>query len=198
MQVCSPPTSAGTKRVEDMKDNELWWEETDRRTIGASLGTAVDAFVNLSNRLARKSLYSSSLEPKSVRFQPNGSGNEKKMAHSRSPCSFAVASSPSRWAKVILNSGQGSSSWSEEQEKREPYVMVSALVRLFCRGECWEVGLGPENRREETDGVRPELEGVELVPEVLALTFFPEARPNDLLAVFCPEWVLCPAPGPRS
>jgi len=47
---------------------------TDRRTIGASLGT-VDTLASRSNRLARKSLYSSS---------------------SRRPCSFAVASSPNR------------------------------------------------------------------------------------------------------
>lgn len=47
-------------RGEHRKGCELWWVGTDRRTIGASLGT-VDTFVNLSNRLARNNLYSSSL-----------------------------------------------------------------------------------------------------------------------------------------
>ena len=68
------------------EDDELWWVETDRRTIGASLGT-VDTFVNRSNRFARNSLYSSSLQRvkvKSVgRREVDGSGRTREVpAHS--------------------------------------------------------------------------------------------------------------------
>ena len=85
-----------------------------------------------------------------------------------------------------------------ETKRREPYVMVSALVLLFRGGCGCELGLGPGARREEVDGALPGAVGIELVPETLALTFLPEARPKDLLALPCPEKVLCAAPGSRS
>lgn len=68
-----------------------------------------------------------------------------------------------------------------EKQKGKSYVMVSALVLLFCRGNGWELGLGPGTRREEVDGVLPEVVGTELVPGMFGLTFLPEARPKDLL-----------------
>lgn len=76
--------------------------------------------------------------------------------------------------------------------------MVSALVLLFCGGDNCVPCLGPGRRREEVDGELLKLAGIELVPDALALTFLPEARPKDLLALFCPERVLCPAPASRS
>ena len=57
------PPNLSKRMVQDRRhneDDELGCAETDRRTIGASLGT-VDTFVNRSNRFARNSLYSSSL-----------------------------------------------------------------------------------------------------------------------------------------
>lgn len=69
-------------------------------------------------------------------------------------------------------------------------MTVSALVLLLCEGDGWAVwGLGG---RREVDGML-----LELVPEMLVLIFLPEARPKDLLGVFCPERVLGPALGSR-
>ena len=78
------------------------------------------------------------------------------------------------------------------------YVMVSALVLLFCGGESCAPGLGPGSRREGVDGELPEAVGIELVPDTPVLTFLPEARPKDLFMLPCPERVLCPVPGSRS
>lgn len=57
------------------EDDEPWWAETDRRTIGASLGT-VDTFVKRSNRFARNSLYSSSLQRVKVRSPQSIGGRD--------------------------------------------------------------------------------------------------------------------------
>lgn len=76
--------------------------------------------------------------------------------------------------------------------------MVSALVLLFREGEGCVLGLGIGTRWGEMAGVLPELVGIELVLGILALTFLPEALPRDLLAVFCPERILCPALASRS
>lgn len=67
------------------------------------------------------------------------------------------------------------------------YVIVSALV-LLREGAGCELGLGTGRRREEVDEVL-----TEPVPEMLALSFLPDARPKDLCAVFCTEEGLCPA-----
>jgi len=77
--------------------------------------------------------------------------------------------------------------------------MVSALVLLFREGDGCVLGrLGTGRRWEEVDGVLLELVRVELAPKTLALTLRPEARPRDLLTVFSPERVLCPALFSRS